>query len=69
MEQQKNISEDEYLKFFLRDQKLQLEFMKKDKQFSEEDIAEMKARIESLKKEYRHLIAQELEMEKSGKKL
>ena len=69
MEQQKNISEDEYLKFFLRDQKLQLEFMKKDKQFSEEDIAEMEARIENLKKEYRHLIAQEMEMEKSGKKL
>ena len=69
MEKQKNISEADYIKYILRDQKLQLEFMKKDSQFSPEDIAEMEERIENLKKEYRHLIAQELEMEKSEKKL
>ena len=68
MEKQKNISEADYIKYILRDQKLQLEFMKKDSQFSPEDIAEMEERIENLKKEYRHLIAQEMEMEKSGKK-
>ena len=69
MEKQKNISEADYIKYILRDQKLQLEFMKKDSQFSPEDIAEMEERIENLKKEYRHLIAQEMEMERSGKKL
>ncbi len=65
----KDVLEKDYIKFYLRDQRIQLEWMKTDNQFSKEDIAEMEERIKQLESEYKKILLEEMEQKENGKKI
>ena len=45
---EKKVSEKDYLVHYLKDLKLQLEWMRLDSQFSREDLKEMEERIKNI---------------------